>query len=993
MNETPGRGLSSLASNSVRWARWVVLGWLAFVIVINIAVPQLEAVVAKDSTPIVPDDVAAAKTIASMDKTFGNGKSTSFGFVVLERKGGLTAADKRYVRGLVPELRRDHEHVSFVQDVVAQPELLEALTSRDGDALYLQIGLPGSTGAPTALKQIEAVRDTVEQGRPDGLDVAVTGPAATIADMSAAVEHSILKITFVTVGLIAIILMLIYRAVAVTALALGVIGIALAGSRAMVSLLGLKVFDVSTFTASFLTAVVLGAATDYVVFLISRYHEQRRLGIPPQEAAIAAAGRVSGVIIGSALTVVLANACMALADVGIFLTTGPAIAVSVALTLALSLTLTPALLALAGSRGFLEPRPSNSEQRWQGLASRVVSRPGRVLLAGLIPLALLAAFYPAMDVSFDERAVQPDDTNSNKGYRMLASHFPINEVLPEYILITADHDMRTAKDLAALEQTSAAIARTPDVAAVRGITRPLGTPITEASIGHQAGEIGEQLDTAGDKLADGKRGASTLDKGAGELSSGATQVADGAGQAVDGASRLVTGLRELESGVSRLADGSDTASGGSARLRQGADQLADGLESANSQTQVAVDGLGLAYNALKKSLGCSLDPICKQARDGVRQVYEGERDKLLPGLRDAATAARQIANGSIELDEGIAQLSAGLDRAENGTQELLAGQMLMRDKLGELAGGADQVVDGSGQVKGGTAEMAKSVAELESGLARAASYLQDAGAVSNDPAVGGFYLPPSALKDPRLAMASGLFLSADGHTARLVVLGKSDSFKRVGMDRAAAVHEAAETGLRGTSLDGSDVDMTGIAAIMSDLEVASAEDFRLVSVVALLAVFLILLVLLRSIIAASFLLASVVLSYAAAMGLAVIVWQVILDKPLDWSVPTIAFILLVAVGADYNLLLMKRIQEEAPDGSRAGIARAVTATGGVITAAGIIFAASMFAMMTGSVTTLTQIGFTIGMGLLLDTFVVRTLIVPACAALLGPRLWWPRVSA
>lgn len=90
---------------------------------------------------------------------------------------------------------------------------------------------------------------------------------------------------------------------------------------------------------------------------------------------------------------------------------------------------------------------------------------------------------------------------------------------------------------------------------------------------------------------------------------------------------------------------------------------------------------------------------------------------------------------------------------------------------------------------------------------------------------------------------------------------------------------------------------------------------------------------------------------------------------------------------------MKRIQEEAPDGSRAGIARAVTATGGVLTTAGIIFAASMFAMMTGRVTTLTQIGFTIGMGLLLDTFVVRTLIVPACAALLGPRLWWPRVSA
>ena len=101
----------------------------------------------------------------------------------------------------------------------------------------------------------------------------------------------------------------------------------------------------------------------------------------------------------------------------------------------------------------------------------------------------------------------------------------------------------------------------------------------------------------------------------------------------------------------------------------------------------------------------------------------------------------------------------------------------------------------------------------------------------------------------------------------------------------------------------------------------------------------------------------------------------------------------MAVGADYNLLLTKRMQEEAPDGDRAGIARAAAATGGVITAAGVIFAASMFALMAGSVDSLVQTGFVIGAGLLIDTFVVRTMLVPAIAAMLGPRLWWPRRRA
>ena len=161
------------------------------------------------------------------------------------------------------------------------------------------------------------------------------------------------------------------------------------------------------------------------------------------------------------------------------------------------------------------------------------------------------------------------------------------------------------------------------------------------------------------------------------------------------------------------------------------------------------------------------------------------------------------------------------------------------------------------------------------------------------------------------------------------------------------------------------------------------DDFALVAAVTLATVFLILLLMLRGVVVAGLLLASVVLSYASAVGLGVLVWQILLDKPLDWWVPVNAFVLLVAVGADYNMLLMKRVREEAADGSAQGIARAVSATGRVITAAGLIFAASMFAMMFGSITSLAQLGFTVGMGLLLDTFIVRTLVVPACAALLG----------
>lgn len=993
MAHEPSRWMVTLARTCVRRPLPVLLACLALVGLVNVLVPQLEQVMAKDTTPVVPPQAPAVQALRTMDREFGNGRSLGTVFVVLERDGGLTRADKAYFGQLLTDLRADEENVAFVQDVTKSPEIMNAVTSRDGEAVYVQVGLPGDVGAPAALGQIHAVRDIAKENQPDGLNVVVTGPAATIADMSVEVEHSILHITFVTVALIAIILMLIYRSVLVTSLILGFIGIALATARGLTALLGGHAFDVSTFTASFLTAVVLGAATDYAVFLVSRFQELRREGIAPREAAVQACSRVAPVIIGSAMTVVLANACMALADVGIYLTTGPAIAVSIVATLVLSLTLMPALIGLLGVRGWLDPRPrATGPTGWERIAGVVVARPARVLAAGLVPLIGLACFYPLLQPSFNEASVQPDDTESNIGYQLLGEHFPLNETLPDYVLVTADHDLRNAKDLAALEQMSAAVARTPGVVSVRGVTRPLGATITEASLGYQAEKVGNRLNGAGEDLREGEADAERLAEGAGQVSDGTVAVADGADQAVDGAGQLVAGVRQLQAGVERLATGNGKALEGSERLRVGADQLADGLELAHTQTKVAVDGLGLAYGALKRSLTCSLDPVCKAARDGVRQVYEGERDQLLPGLSEAATAARQIADGTVDLERGLSALDAGLSRAEQGVEKLETGSRTMETKLGELALGADKVADGSKAVEDGTGEIVVSVTELRGGLERAASYLREAGRAGKDPAIGGFYLPPAALDSPRFALASGLFLSPDGRTARFVVLGDTDAFERSATERALEVRKAAERGLRGTQLEDSTVTTTGMASTMADLEAINDGDFALIAVVALIGVFLILLVLLRSVVAAGFLLASVALSYAAAMGLGVLVWQIALDRPMDWSVPTIAFILLVAVGADYNLLLMKRMLEEAPDGSREGIARAVTATGGVITAAGVIFAASLFAMMAGSVLTLVQIGFTIGVGLLLDTFVVRTLVVPAGAALLGPRLWWPRTA-
>ena len=121
------------------------------------------------------------------------------------------------------------------------------------------------------------------------------------------------------------------------------------------------------------------------------------------------------------------------------------------------------------------------------------------------------------------------------------------------------------------------------------------------------------------------------------------------------------------------------------------------------------------------------------------------------------------------------------------------------------------------------------------------------------------------------------------------------------------------------------------------------------------------------------------------------IWQDLVGKDLHWAVPSIALIALVAVGADYNLLLTMRMREESRAGLRTGMVRAFGGTGGVVTTAGIVFGITMFAMLSSDVLSIEQVGTTIGVGLLIDTLIVRTFVVPSIAGLLGRWFWWSPV--
>ena len=183
----------------------------------------------------------------------------------------------------------------------------------------------------------------------------------------------------------------------------------------------------------------------------------------------------------------------------------------------------------------------------------------------------------------------------------------------------------------------------------------------------------------------------------------------------------------------------------------------------------------------------------------------------------------------------------------------------------------------------------------------------------------------------------------------------------------------------------------GPSAIEYDVRQSAARDTRLIIPIALVVVFVVLVVLLRALLAPLLLIATVILSFAAALGISLLVFDVIFGFPgVDPSFPLYAFIFLVALGIDYNIFLMARVREETlRHGTRQGMLRGLAVTGGVITSAGIVLAGTFSVLALLPLVFLTETGFVIAFGVLLDTFIVRSILVPALVFDIGPRIWWP----
>lgn len=238
-------------------------------------------------------------------------------------------------------------------------------------------------------------------------------------------------------------------------------------------------------------------------------------------------------------------------------------------------------------------------------------------------------------------------------------------------------------------------------------------------------------------------------------------------------------------------------------------------------------------------------------------------------------------------------------------------------------------------------------------------------------------IPPEKLKEMVIGKARPEYLSDDSRAIRLYVMLKTGPQTPEALEAAARIRGAVERGLAEAGL-AADVHLTGPTAETCDLRDTTQSDFRRTSLLALAIIFVIVVALLRDVVLSLFMVAATVLGYAATLGLTYWAFMAVGVGGLDWEVEVFLFIVLVAVGQDYNIFFAVRLAQEGRAlGPREATERALIHTGRVISSCGLIMAATLGSMLAGDVKMLQQLGFALALGMLIDTFVVRPLLLPS----------------
>jgi RND superfamily putative drug exporter len=1008
-----------LMAFNIRFRYPLAIFWLLLAAVVFFVTPSLNSVAGNDQATFLPGNVDSIKASKMLTDLFDNKGGRSSAIVMVKRESGLTERDRNYLNELEAYLDKNKSSL-FIGSIMSpymNKEMEKELISADKKAAMLSLSLTTpsykeeTNETVLELKRIlgitksgSAIATAPPPIRPEDLKVAVTGDAVMSQEENENVNKSMDLTVKITIVLVLIILIFVYRSPIAPIISLATVGVSFSIARGIIAALVQVGFRVSSFTETFLIAVLFGAGTDYCLLLMSRYKEGLSEGKPSRDALIDALPRTGAAIISSGGTVIVGFLFMIFAKFGLFNATGPSVAIGVSITLLAVLTLLPAIIAILGEKIFWPRHPSSINSKphisasWQKISETVTKKPFRFIITSLVVLLpfFIAAGFSSR--SYDQLQELPSSTSSIQGFNMMKESFDQGKLMPLKIVMKTDKYMWSAQSLQTIDAIAGNLAKADNVLKVRTATRPLGEKITEAS-------LPSQLDRLTTGMTDLGGSFSPLIKGLDDMQTGIDKISSGLQTGSSDMARLADGTKAAAQGVASTGDGLVSLSSGTASVANGLDQLAKSLDllksglgsgkqnltditAALQGTQKLLEGMAAQTPALaanenyQRALG-----TLKQVLPGLEQLGGGLGESQ-QGLASAQGGLTSSAAALENIKAGIQKANSGLDKIKASLTEIEQGQRKAAAGVSEVPAGLDEISGGLEKSSNALTEMNKAFNQIEDASTAYTKNSND----SNNPLGSIFFLPPEVLVDyPEFKDAMENYIAPSSNAVIFEVILAIPPYTSDALDTVKALKSDMAFSLNGTVFEGAEFHVGGATAVLSEVRDVTSKDFILVMCLVLLGIFVVLVILLRSFVAPVYLILTIIFSYITTIGISYLFFQVILGYDgLHWTVQFFSFCVLVALGVDYNIFLISRIKEEYKPGDVKGsVQRALAATGGIITSCGIIMAGTFGAMMASPIKPLLEIGFTASVGLLLDTFIIRCLLVPAITVKMGELNWWP----
>ncbi|MEB3983896.1 RND family transporter [Mycobacterium sp. 663a-19] len=907
----------------------IILAWAALTLLVTFAVPSLERVGREHSVPLAPQDAPSVQAMKRIGRDFKESDSDSLAMIVLEGQRPLGDDAHAYYTDLVHKLTADRRHVEHVQDLWGDRLTQAGAQSPDAKAAYVIVNLAGNQGTALGESSVAAVRNVIDRSSPPpGVRAYVTGPAALISDMQESGNRSILKMTVIGAVIIFAVLLFVYRSVITVIPLVLTVGLEVFAARGFIAFLGNNnIVALSTFAINLLVALAMAAGTDYAIFFFGRYQEARQAGEERDTAYYTTYRGVAPVVLGSGLTIAGAMLCLSFTRMPIFQTIGVPCALGMLLSVAIALTLVPAVLAVGSGFGLFDPTRTIGFGRWRRVGTAIVRWPAPIL-AGTVAIALIGLVtLPGYKTSYNDRLYIPKDVPANAGYAAADRHFSQSRMMPEMLMIESNHDLRNPTDFITLNKLAKAIFRVPGISRVQGITRPEGTPIEHTSIPFLL-----SLQNAG----------------------------------------MLQNMQYIKLRTDDMLKQADLMSQQIAIMKH-IYALQKEITETTHRTIVTTKETADAVYELRNHLA-DFEDFYRP----VRSYFYWEKHCYDIPLCWALRSIFDTLDGVDTITEKLAEVVQDLDKMDVLLPQLLESFPTMI----AIAEHARTMLLTMHSTMAGTMHAVDESTENATVMGEAFD------AAKND---DSFFLPPEVFENPDFKEAMNSFISPDGKAARFIISHVGDPATPEGVARIGPIKNAAQEALKNTPLEGSPIYVAGTASTYKDFHDGAKYDLYIAVIGALCLIFIIMLVLTRSFVASLVIVGTVAVSLGASFGLSVLIWQYILGIKLHWMVLPMSVIVLLAVGSDYNLLLVSRMKEELAGGIKTGIIRAMGGTGKVVTNAGLVFAFTMASMVFSDLRIIGQVGSTIGLGLLFDTLIVRAFMTPSIAALLGRWFWWPQL--